>query len=101
MILLIPSNKIAIHAKRQTIMYHDMQLLRDLWKSIAPESALGAESNDSVRQKEQWKAREKHRNKQRVEDMKAQVLRARANGTLHKLSAGVKFFCRMHKIDFS
>ena len=52
MILLIPRNKIAIHAKHQTIMYHDMQLLHDLWKSIVPESALGAENNDSVKQKE-------------------------------------------------
>ena len=94
-------NKIAIHAKYQTIMYHDMQLLHNLWKSIAPELALGAESNDSVRQKEQWKAQEKRRNDQRVEDMKAQALRARANGTLDKLPAGVKCFCRMHKIEFS
>jgi hypothetical protein len=99
--LLIPRNKIAIHAKRQTIMYHDMQLLRDLWKSIAPESVVGAESNDSARQKEQWKAQERRRNEQRVEDMKAQVIKARVNGTLHKLPAGVKCFCRMHKIDFS
>ena len=99
--MLIVRNKIAIHAKRQTIMHHDMQLLRDFWKSIAPESALGAESNDSVRQKEQWKAQEKCRNKQRVEDMKVQVLKARANGMLYKLSVGVKCFCRMHKIDFS
>ena len=82
-------------------MYYDMQLLRDLWKSITPELALGAKSNDSIRQKEQLQAREKRRNKQRVEDMKAQVCRARANGTLHKLSAGVKCFCRIHNIDFS
>ena len=39
--LLILKNKIAIHVKRQTIMDHDMQLLRDLWGTIAPESALG------------------------------------------------------------
>ena len=65
MILLIPRNKIAIHAKHQTIMYYDLQLLRDLWKSIVPESALEAQSNDSVRQKEQWQAHEKHPNKLR------------------------------------
>ena len=76
-----------------------MQLLRDLWKSITPESTFGIENNDSVRQKEQWKAREKRHNEQRVEDMKTQVLRARANRTLDKLSAGVKCFFRMYKID--
>ena len=61
-------------------------------------SALRAESNNSVKQKEQCKAREKRRNKQRVEDMKAQVFKAQANGTLHKLSAGVKYFCRMTRL---
>ena len=50
-ILLILRNKLAIHAKRQTIMPHDMSLLRDLWQQIAPESAIGADDPEMVRQK--------------------------------------------------
>src|SRR5271169_5972736 len=34
-------NKLAIHAKRKTIQPKDMQLLRDLWKQIDPESSIG------------------------------------------------------------
>ena len=69
-ILLIPRNKIAIHAKRKTIMDHDMQPLRDLWKSIAPESAIGKESKDSKAQKEVWQARERASMHRRVTEMK-------------------------------
>jgi len=33
--------KLAIHAKRQTIQRKDMQCLHDIWKTIDPESPLG------------------------------------------------------------
>ena len=52
------SNKIAIYAKRLTIMHHDMQLLRDLWKTIAPESAIGMDSIDAHEQNVSMRARE-------------------------------------------
>jgi len=102
-ILLIPSNKIAIHAKRKTIMDHDMQLLRDLWKSIAPESAIGKESKDSKAQKAVWQARERASMHRRVTDMKERVRSYRANGIIpsQKLSAGEKGFCRKNDINFS
>ena len=51
-------------------MDHDMQLLRDLWKTIAPELAVGKESKDSKAQKEAWQAREKALMHRRVTDMK-------------------------------
>src|SRR5271170_5023592 len=103
MILLIPRNKIAIHAKRKTIMDHDMQLLRDLWKTIAPESAVGKESKDSKAQKEVWQGRETAHMHRKVTDMKERVRLYRANGTIpaQKLSAGEKGFCRKNDINFS
>ena len=54
-------NKLAIHAKRQTVMVHDMQLLRGLWKRINCESAIGADDADTVRQKAENANREKRR----------------------------------------
>jgi len=36
--------KLAIHAKRQTVMPKDMQCLCDLWKTIDPTSPIGHES---------------------------------------------------------
>ena len=46
---LTPRNKLAIHAKCQTIMVKDMQLLRDLWQWIDPTSSIGADDADMVR----------------------------------------------------
>ena len=97
--MLIHRNKIAIHAKHRTVMNHDMQLLRDLWKTIAPESAIGADSKDTREQKEFWQAREARLKARQVQAMRDRVQRARATGTLHKLTAGDKGFCRMHKIN--
>ena len=54
-------NKLAIHAKRQTIMPHDMQLLWNLWRRISPESAIGADDADTVRAKRVWQEQERRR----------------------------------------
>ena len=43
-IILIISNLLVIHAKRVTVQKEDMQLLRDLWKRINPDCAVGANS---------------------------------------------------------
>ena len=48
---LTPRNKLELHAKCQTIMVKDMQLLRDLWQRIDPTSSIGADDADMVRQK--------------------------------------------------
>jgi hypothetical protein len=81
-------------------MRHDMQLLRDLWKTIAPESAIGADSADTREQNELRRAREARLKARQIYEMQQRVQRARATGTLYKLPGGVKAFCRMHKIDF-
>ena len=57
-VLLTPRNKLAIHAKHETIMVKDMQLLRDLWQWIDPTSSIGADDADMVRQKRVWHAQE-------------------------------------------
>jgi len=84
-------------------MDHDMQLLRDLWKTIAPESAVGKESKDSKAQKEEWQVREKALMHRRVIDMKERVCSYRASGIItgQNLSAGEKGFCRKNDINFS
>ena len=61
-------------------MDHDMQLLRDLWKNISHESALGADSIDTRTPKAVWQTRQKARGDQSVEDMKTRVRSLRANG---------------------
>ena len=84
-------------------MDHDMQLLRDLWGTIAQESAVGKESPDARRQKELWQARERAQQNRRITDMKERIRGYRANGINpgRKLSASDKGFCRLHTIDFS
>ncbi len=39
------SQKLAIHAKRITVMDRDMRCLRDLWQTIDPESPIGYPSS--------------------------------------------------------
>jgi len=83
------SNKIAIHAKRRTIMHHDMQLLRDLWTTIAPESAIGADSRDTREQNELKRVREARLKVRQFHEMQQWVQCAQATGILYKLSEGV------------
>ncbi len=50
-------------------MHHDMQLLRDLWKTIAPESAIDADSTDTREQNELRRAREARLKVRQVHEM--------------------------------
>jgi len=50
-------------------MHHDMQLLRDLWKTIALESAIGGDSIDIHEQNELMRAREALLKMQQVHKM--------------------------------
>jgi len=59
-----------------------MQLLRDLWKTIVPELAVGKESKNSKAQKEAWQAREKALMHRRVTDMKERVCSYRTGGII-------------------
>ena len=80
-----------------------MQLLRDLWGTIAPEWAVGKESADARRQKELWQGRERAQQHRRIVDMRERVRSYHANGidAGRKLSGGDKGFCRLHGISFS
>ena len=75
-----------------------MQLLRDLWKRINPESAIGA--NDSATN--EIKNRNQRAELERIERAKKtaqiQVAAAKANGTLHKLPRGLAHFCLRHNL---
>ena len=42
--MLIRRQKLSFHAKRKTVMNKDMEILRDIWKTIDPESPIGRES---------------------------------------------------------
>ena len=82
-------------------MYHDMQLLRDFWKTIAPECAIGADNTDTHEQNELRRAREAHLKVRQVHEMQQRVQHARVTGILYKLSGDVKVFCTMYNIDVS
>jgi uncharacterized protein YeeX (DUF496 family) len=42
------SNKLALHARRVTVMPKDVRLLRDLWKYISPNHAIARMSDEMV-----------------------------------------------------
>jgi len=66
-------NKLTIHTKCQTIMPYDMQLLRNLWQRISPESAIGADDADTVRAKRVWQEQEQRHIASWKESVQAQV----------------------------
>ena len=82
---LTPRNKLEIHAKCQTIMVKDMQLLRDLWQRIDPTSSIGADDADMVRQKRVWHAQEERRIAKAIINAKNVVARAKANNRMDNL----------------
>ena len=96
--LLINRNRLAIHAKRQTIMNQDMQLLRNLWKRINPESAIGAEDSATNKIKNRNQRAELERIERAKKTAEIQVAAAKANGTLHKLPLGLAHFCLRHDV---
>jgi len=52
MICLDDRQKLAIHAKRQTVMPKDMEILRDLWQTIDPTCTIGYPSSLTTRSNE-------------------------------------------------
>jgi histone H3/H4 len=46
--VLINRNRLALHARRVTVMPKDMRLLRDLWRYIAPEHVIAKASLESL-----------------------------------------------------
>lgn len=71
------SQKLAIHAKRQTVMNKDIRCLRDLWYSIDPTSPIG--SSEGL-QKIVWENKRKF-------DKKLTVQREAAALKIHHLRA--------------
>ena len=72
-----------------------MQLLRDLWKRINPESAIGANDSTTNEIKNQNPRAELERAKKTAQ---IQVAAAKANGTLHKLPCRLVHFCLRHDL---
>ena len=88
----------AIHAKRTTIMPRDMQLLRDMWRRINPDCAIGAPNQDTEHQAKVSLQQTKKlilKNKTRLE---AKVIDYRSKGTLHLLTKGEQAFCKSNHI---
>ena len=46
--MLMNRNRLALHARRVTVMPKDMKLLRDLWRYIAPEHIIARASMESL-----------------------------------------------------
>jgi histone H3/H4 len=97
-IMLTVRNRLAIYAKRQTVMDRDMTLLRDLWKRINPDCAIGADDLATREIKKRNEEAEKLRIDEAQKTAKERVAKARANGTVHKLPLGLRIFCRQYGI---
>ena len=70
-----------------------MQLLRDLWKRINPESVIGAEDSATNEIKNRNQRAELERIEWAKKTAEIQVAAAKANGTFHKLPLGLAHFC--------
>jgi len=79
-------------------MDKDMTLLRDLWRRINPDCAIGAEDATSLNIKMRNELAEEARIRTAKITAAAQVERAKANGTLRKLPLGLQLFCLKYDI---
>jgi len=79
-------------------MNRDMQLLRDLWKRINPESAIGADDSATNEIKNRNQRAELERIERAKKTAQTQVAAAKANGTLYKLPRGLAHFCLRHDL---
>lgn len=82
-------------------MPKDMQLLRDLWHRISPETCIAAPDEETRRQRAvraTAQAQKLAKNKQR---MQARIHQLRSRGTLHNLTKGEIAFCTQNNISCS
>jgi len=91
---------LAIHAKRVTIMQKDMQLLRDLWRRINPDSAIGHPNEDTSMQTRVNQTMAEQNLRKKIEAMQEKVYRLRGMGALDRLTVGEHNFCRGHNINY-
>jgi hypothetical protein len=69
-------NKLAIHAKRVTVMSRDHVMLRDMWAVLDPESPIGSRADD---RKTSADVAAKRKKEQRVRDHRSIHKRIRAH----------------------
>jgi hypothetical protein len=78
-----------------------MQLLRDLWKRINPDCALGADNRATEDINKVATAIAARQFAADLDRMRAKVRRLRNNGTMYTLTRGEIIFCDKYKIDIS
>jgi hypothetical protein len=92
---------LATHAKRVTLKVDDIRLLRQLWKTIDPSSALGA---DSPKKKEWIEAKNQEMMKDqdaRIRRMRRKITKLKAIGRLDRMTAGDRAFCELHHLSMA
>jgi hypothetical protein len=82
-------------------MPKDMQLLRDLWHRISPESCIGAPDEETRRQKAVRATTQTQKLIQNKRRMQARVNQLRSRGTLQNLTKGEVAFCTSNNIKCS
>ena len=97
-IVLIISNLLAIHAKHVTIKAEDMQLLRDLWKRINPDCAIGADNADTRRTREIAGNIARRQVRATVARLAEKIERLKRQRRLHTLTAGERILGRAHNL---
>jgi len=73
-----------------------MALLRSLWERIDPKSAIGADDGTRARQIATFRRQEAKRMIRAKQSAEVNLARARQNGTVDALPAGVRNFCRQY-----
>ena len=73
-----------------------MALLRSLWERINPKSAIEADDETRARQIATFRRQEAKRMAIAKRSAEASLARARQNGTVDALSAGVRNFCMQY-----
>jgi hypothetical protein len=74
------SQKLAIHAKRTTVMQQDMHCLLDLWKTIDPTCAIGRDSALTTATREREAQAGRRRLAKQVGKAREKAAAARAQG---------------------
>jgi len=97
-IVLIISNLLAIHAKRVTIKAEDMQLLRDLWKRINLDCAIGADNADTRRTHEIADNIARRQVRSIVARLVEKIERLKRQRRLHTLTTGERILSRVHNL---
>jgi hypothetical protein len=91
---------LARHAKRITLKVEDLRLLRQLWKVIDPNSAIGADTEENRHIKEKEKEREEEKLRKEKKKMLSKLAYLRLIGRLDKFTKAEIIFLHEHKLAF-